>query len=208
MEELIPSANVEDHPRVAELKRSFHTGPVDFLETTTDLNDDDYALMGKLIQLYCFADLNARRIIDAIHHATLGADARSGSRLRDAEVFPRLQGLVNRWIPDSPLKEGLLKAARTVEIHRIHRHNFAHWAARKVKEGDAFILFTKNAREGERRDGTPQNSDEMKYAIVLLAPLKPEIEKLIGHCAYLANQAARFEHGFEEFKRAISVDGA
>lgn len=167
-----PDADIESHPRISELKASFHAKPFDFLETTTDLSDDDYALIGKLIQLYCFADLNARRIVDAIRHAALGTDARNASRLQDAQVFPTLRELVGRWIPESSLKEGLLKAAHTVELHRMHRHNFAHWAARKVREEDALILFTKNAREGERRDGIPQGPDEMKYAIVLLAPLK------------------------------------
>lgn len=203
-----PDADIESHPRISELKASFHAKPFDFLETTTDLSDDDYALIGKLIQLYCFADLNARRIVDAIRHAALGTDARNASRLQDAQVFPTLRELVGRWIPESSLKEGLLKAAHTVELHRMHRHNFAHWAARKVREEDALILFTKNAREGERRDGIPQGPDEMKYAIVLLAPLKLETEKLIGHCAYLASQAIRIERDFEGFKQAILVKDA
>ncbi|WP_133170145.1 hypothetical protein [Kumtagia ephedrae] len=186
--------------QITEIKKRFEADPGKFLAGTTDLRDSDFALMGKLIQLYCYADLNARRIIDALRHAAVGPEARYASRLQDAQVFPKLREAASElW--ESNLKEGLLKASDTVEMHRIHRHNFAHWAARRVGSEEALVLFTKNAREAERRDGTPQSPDELKYAIVPLAGFPEEVKKLEGHAKYLADSAAHVEHYLDEFRQ-------
>lgn len=114
-------------------------------------------------------------------------------------MFPKLREIVEQlW--ESNLKEGVLRAADTVEMHRIHRHNFAHWAARRVDTDDALVLFTKNAREAERRDRDPQEPDELKYGIVPLAGFPREVQKLEGHAEYLAQSAAHVEQHLEEFR--------
>ncbi|WP_066782304.1 hypothetical protein [Sphingomonas sp. CCH5-D11] len=184
--------------KITEIKTRFDADPDAFLASTTNLRDADFALMGKLIQLYCYADLNARRIIDALRHAAHGPGARNASRLQDAQVFPKLREIVAElW--ESNLKEGVLKAADTVEMHRLHRHNFAHWAARRVGSEEALVLFTKNAREAERRDGDPQDPDQLKYGIVPLDGFAEELVKLEGHADYLAQSAAHVERHLTEF---------
>lgn len=189
--------------QITEIRNRFETEPDKFLAATTGLRDSDFALMGKLVQLYCFADLNARRIIDALRHAAFGPEARYASRLQDAQVFPKLREAASGlW--ESNLKEGLFKASYTVEMHRIHRHNFAHWAARRVGREEALVLFTKNAREAERRDGNPQSPDELKFAIVPLAGFPEEVNKLEGHAKYLADSAAHVEHYLDEFRQKFA----
>lgn len=170
---------------------------------TVNLRSSDYELLGKLIQLYCYADLNARRLIDLLRHAAIGPEARYAGRLQDAQVFPKLYEAASLlW--DSELKDGLLKACGTIEMHRVHRHNFAHWAARRIRNEDVLILFTKNAREAERRDGAPQTPDELKYALVPLAGFPEELEKLEGHANYLAYSAAHLETHFNGFRQKFS----
>jgi hypothetical protein len=189
--------------QLAEIKARFDADPDGFLATTDDLRESDFALMGRLIQLYCYSDLNARRIIDALRHALIGPEARYASRLQDAQVFPKLREIVAElW--ESNLKEGILKAADTVEMHRIHRHNFAHWAARRVGNEDALVLFTKNAREAERRDGEAQEPDELKYGIFPLATFGRELEKLDGHAKYLAEAAVHVERHFAELQQRFA----
>ena len=173
------------------------------LPTRNRFREADFALMGKLIQLYCYADLNARRIIDALRHAAFGPQARCASRLQDAQVVPKLVEIAAElW--ESNLKEGILKAANTVELHRSHRHNFAHWAARRVGSEEALVLFTKNAREAERRDGDPLGSDLLKYAIVPLGSFAEELKKLEGHAQYLAQSAAHVERLINEFSERFA----
>lgn len=185
--------------QITDIKARFDADPDAFLSTTANLRESDFSLMGKVIQLYCYADLNARRIIDSLRHAAIGPDARYASRLQDAQVFPKLREIAAElW--ESNLKEGILKAADTVEMHRTHRHNFAHWAARRVGSEEALVLFTKNAREAERRDGEPQEPDQLKYAVVPLDGFAEEVLKLEGHTQYLAESASHVERFFDEFR--------
>lgn len=189
--------------QITDIKTRFDADPDAFLASTADLRETDFALMGKLIQLYCYADLNARRIIDTLRHAAFGPEARYASRLQDAQVFPKLREIAAElW--DSDLKEGILKAADTVELHRIHRHNFAHWAARRVGSEDALVLLTKNAREAERRDGDPQEPDQLKYGIVPLHGFAEEVKKLEGHAQFLAQSAAHVERYINEFSERFA----
>lgn len=178
--------------------------PTSFMELTMSPSDEDFAVMGKLIQLYCFADLNARRIIDAICGAFEGPDARRASRFQDGQVFPKLTEISEYYLPDGVLKDGIIKAARTVEMHRVHRHNFAHWAARKFKNHNALILFTKNAREVEKRGREAQSPEELEYVIFPLEGFEVELGKLAGHSDYLAHAAVYTEANIGEFVRSAT----
>lgn len=189
--------------QITEIKKRFDADPDAFLSATVNLRESDFALMGKLIQLYCYSDMNARRIIDSLRHAAFGPEARYASRLQDAQVFPKLRE-VTAELWESTMKEGILKAADTVELHRIHRHNFAHWAARRVGNEDAVVLFTKNAREAERRDGDPQDPGELKYGIVPLTGFPEELVKLEGHAQYLADTAGHVERCFDDISQRFA----
>lgn len=191
--------NGAEQDRIEKIRAQFEGDPALFLSKTLDLHDSDFSLIGRVIQLYCYADLNARRIVDSLRHAAFGPDARYGSQLQDAQVFPKLREIAGElW--HCNLKDGLLKAADTVELHRVHRHNFAHWAARRVREEEALVLFTKNAREAQRRDGQPQTPEEVKYAIVWLGHFPDEVSKLQAHTQYLAESAAHVELNLEQFR--------
>ncbi|MCW3476297.1 hypothetical protein [Limobrevibacterium gyesilva] len=196
----------EDHLALLDsIRQRIDANPEALLANTESLQEGDFALLGKLIQTYCFADLNARRIVDALRHAMIGPEARYASRLQDAQVFPKLKEIVAE-LPTWNIKEGLLKAADTVELHRIHRHNFAHWAARRVKGHNVLIIFTKNAKESERRDGQAQSLDELKYGLVPLAPLSDELKKLEGHGEYLATTAAHIDTNFNAYKEFFDTN--
>ena len=185
--------------QITTLKDQLECDPDAFLRATIDLTDADMLVMGKFIQLYCYGDLNARRIIDALRLAAIGPNAMNASRLQDAQVFPKLREAADLlW--DSNLKEGLHKAAETIELHRTHRHTFAHWAARRIPGHDALIVFSKNAREAERRDGIAPQPTEMKYGIVPMEGFKSELPKLEGHTLYLAESASHVETHIEEFR--------
>src|SRR4051794_22492148 len=172
------------HEFIVRLKQEIDASPGSFLSETKDLLASDYELMGRFIQIYCCADLNARRVIDALRHAAFGPSARNGSVLQDSQVFPKLNE-VAAMLFESDLREGLAKAARNVELHRVHRHNFAHWAARRVSGHEVFVLFTKNAKEAERRDRIAQSPDEIKYALVPIGGFSEELPNLAGHAEYL-----------------------
>lgn len=187
---------------LATLKANFDSDDNAFIDQTEPLTQSDLAMIGSIIQLYCYADFNARRIVNALRHAATG-EPKSVSRLQDAQVFPALEKLVRDHLWDSDMKNGLLKAAATVEMHRMHRHNFAHWATRRIKGANALIMFTKNAKEAERRDGQTQEAGAAKYGILSLDRFPEEIRKLEGHTNYLALTSAHIDTHLAEIAQEM-----
>lgn len=184
------------------LDEAFEADPDGFIEATLEPTIEDLAFIGHFIQLYCFADYCARRIIDAIREAAIGPKARNASKLMEKEVFPALEKAARRlW--DGKLKTALLNAAGTIGMHRQHRHTFAHWAARRIPGTDALIVLSKDAREGKRRDGYERDSYQSSYGIFILPPLRAEVEKLNAHTHNLSVYAYEMETSIDELRQGM-----
>lgn len=179
-----------------------------FLLAAEPLGERDLAIIGRVIQNYCYADLSARRIIDTIRHAALGPEHMNAGKLQDTQVFPKLREAI-KDLPEEYRGEGIARAADIIELHRANRHLFAHWAARRVPGHHAFVLYTKNEREALSGTTEKLGHGVAKYALVALVPLLHELKKLEEHGSWLAAQSARLEAAlpqltalFEERKRA------
>lgn len=187
---------------INRIKATFDRDPEQLFANTEYLTDREFLLIGKIIQLYCTADLNMRRIIDVIRHAALGPENRNGSLLQDAQVIPKLLDACE-LLPDSQTKEGILKAAESLKVHRDRRHDFAHAVARRVKGEQALILFSKKANEAMRRTQLPLAPDDLSYVVLPQKELEIQMRLLHGHTSYLATIAANFELNFADIQTEL-----
>lgn len=188
--------------RGERLRDAFETDVDAFLNLTTKLRRSDLHLIGTVVQLYSYADFNARRIVAALDYAA-AESPREPSRLGDGKVFPTLGALASQHLPDGKWRDGILVAQRTFEMHRDHRHDFAHWATRRIKGADALVIFTMNANAAEKRSGVPLPAQEARYGIVTLPGLRTEVRKLAGHTNYLAAAAAHIDTHIAELRDRI-----
>ncbi|WP_176026417.1 hypothetical protein [Brucella intermedia] len=184
---------------LAALKEAIDGDEKSLITKTSDLHSSDVLMIGTVIQLYCYADFSGRRIVDVLRHTALGKP-RTASRLQDSQVFPMLIDLVNNHLSDEKLKQGLLIASEIVEMHRTHRHNFAHWICRRVKGENALIMFTMNSKEAHRRDGVDLDPQTAKYGILHLEGFDTEVEKLKEHTNYLARTSAWLDQNVDRLR--------
>jgi len=91
----------------------------------------------------------ARRTIDGLREAAFGPQARNGSMLQDAQVFPKLRNAAE-LLSNGKFKDDLTRAADIFMMHHQQRHNFAHWTVRRGQSEDAMKILSKNAREVRR----------------------------------------------------------
>jgi hypothetical protein len=193
-------------PREAQLvqiKTEFDADPQAFDNLTDSLSQHDLAMIGTVVQAYSYAQFNARRLVSALEYVALG-NSRAASRLQDAQVFPRLATLAEKHLPDSNIKDGIILATQTLEMHHHHRHHFAHWAVRRVKARNALAFFSMNAREIEKRHGDTLEPEEAKYGILGLDGFGAEVKKLLSHADYLAKLAAHVESNIGEFAEELA----
>ena len=112
------------------------------------LNKDDYVLIGGVIVLYSYIDLNLRRVLEAFYQVgQLGQPwARRLNKLNTEEVATAIQSLAC-WDDTSR------KALAEIEELRGLRNLVAHFAIRRFPSEDAFIFIAKNARDFKRQFG-------------------------------------------------------
>jgi hypothetical protein len=150
------------------------------------MTSHDFQVIGAIIQLYAFADMTARRLLEMID-CIEGVPRRSPNQtLRDNEVFPTLL----RRLTALGATEEELAAARTainmINGFAMHRHHLAHWGARRFPGADAIVAMTKNAREAHRRTGATLAPFEMQYAVIPMPELRSNIRPLARKVDWLA----------------------
>ena len=172
------------------------------------LSEHDYKLIGKFIQTYCIADLEARRVINCLNHIRLGEPTKLALKLNDKDVLDHLIICANCCTWNLDLAKGIRRAAEIFVQHRQLRHLFAHWAGRRVPDHGAYIFFTtsfdkqkapKDAIIFEEKDGA-----NIQYCIIQVSSLVKEQIKLQEHAQYLANVASKLEIRATEIAKQFS----
>lgn len=166
-------------------------------QDTRPLSGQDYELIGKFIQTYCIADLEARRVINCLTHIRQGEPTAFALKLNDKDALDHLIICADNctWNPD--IAEGIRKAAEIFVLHRQLRHMFAHWAGRRIPGHDSLIFFTASFdKQKLPKDSVKIEEEEdanMQYGVMPIPNLLQEQKKLEGHAQYLANMAAQLE---------------
>lgn len=151
----------------------------------------DYELIGRFVQAYCVADLEARMTINALSQSRTGVATNYALKLNDKDTIDHLKRCAEQWEGEMEVREGLLMVVDILKGHRHLRHMFAHWAGRRVPKHDAYIFFSAslgNQKISEGADFFETSEDSnMQYGLVPIAKLIDELGKLQGHVQYLTN---------------------
>lgn len=182
------------------------------MNDTHPLKDRDYELIGRFVQTYCIADIEARRVINCLTHIRLGDPTKFALKLNDKDALDHLMACADSCVWNLKLSEGIRKAAEILMMHRHLRHMFAHWAGRRVPGRDVFIFFTASLDKQKLPKGaTMFEEDEdgnMQYGVVPISNLHGEMKKLEGHVQYLANIGADLEAEAETVAKTVAQDVA
>jgi hypothetical protein len=154
-------------PKSVETPRGLYLQQIVSAAAATDpagwpmLNKDDYVIVGGLVVLYSYIDLDLRRILEVFNHAGLLADPWRNKldTLRAANVAAAIQSL-NCW--DDPGRNAL----KEIEELRGARNLVAHFTMRRFPSEDAFIFIAKSASDYKRQFGRSPAIGEILTAVV------------------------------------------
>lgn len=182
------------------------------MNDTHALSSQDYELIGKFVQTYCVADLEALRVINNLTHIRRGTPTTFALTLNDKEVLTHLIDCADNCIWNTDLAEGLRKDAEIFVQHRHFRHMFAHWAGRKIPGHNSFIFFTASLGKQRLPAGAvmieEHDGANVQYAVLPISNLIEEQKKLEGHALYLANISSQLEAKAIEIAEQFSQDVA
>ncbi|HDS1733214.1 hypothetical protein [Pseudomonas sp. BP8] len=158
---------------------------VELLQHLEGVGKDEFALMGELVQVYCSADALCRGLIAILRKKREGSASDFAFKLVDADVLIHMRKEAQQTILSIDTV-GIISAIEILEMHRDFRHTFSHWVVKKYRAGNYLVAFTKNKKEGENRDGIALTGGQAKLMVFPVAELLIELDKLKGHCEFLA----------------------
>lgn len=180
------------------------------LNDTIPLERDDYFRIGLFIQTYCFADFEARRIINLLEQIQSGEPTSYASKLNDKDTIEHLKRHAADCAWNKDVSEGLGKVAEILAMHRTIRHMFAHWSGRRIQGHDTYIFFTANLAGQKIPDGAPkfeQHEDaNIQYGMMPVFHLEQELEKLKGHVQYMTKIGQQLEAKVTEIAEQFKED--
>lgn len=176
------------------------------------LSAQEYELIGRFVQTYCFADLESRRVINHLTHITKGAPTQFALQLNDKDALDHLLACADTCTWNLDLAEGICKAAEILVQHRYIRHMFAHWAGRRVLGHDVLIFFTASlGKQNMPIDAVKFEDTEdpnMQYGLIPISNVLEELKKLEGHVRYLTAMAAQLAARAEQIAQQFAQDVA
>ncbi|WP_159917810.1 hypothetical protein [Pantoea sp. 18069] len=179
---------------------------------THPLSGDDYALIGKFVQTYCVADLEARRVINCLTHIRSGTATTFALKLNDKDALDHLVACADSCVWNLELAEGIRKAAEIFVQHRHIRHMFAHWAGRRIPSHDSFIFFTASLGKQKLPQGAVMIEEyddaKVQYGLMPISNLLKEQTKLEGHAEYIANMGRQLEEKALQIAEQFAKDVA
>ena len=182
------------------------------MNSTHPLSGNDYALIGKFVQTYCVADLEARRVINCLTHIRTGKATTFALKLNDKDALEHLIACADSCVWNIDLAEGIRKAAEIFVLHRHIRHMFAHWAGRRIPSYSSFIFFTASLGKQKLPPGATIIEDNdganVRYGLMPISNLLEEQTKLEAHAEYIANIGFQLEAKAPQIAEQFAKDVA
>nr|WP_294849339.1 hypothetical protein [uncultured Sphingomonas sp.] len=175
----------------------------DFWSQTTVLKTEDFVLIGRYIQIYAYSTLNARKILALVQPISRPKRPVTANKIPDGDTFSILRDEA-RQFPECDLRRALVAACDILLMHRDIRHNFAHWAVRRAKKIDAYVILGANEKEVQRHSGLSLNPEHVAFGLLSIEHVKDEARKLAEHGSTLADIAAKIDAMRKDLPRFIA----
>jgi hypothetical protein len=157
----------------------------DLLRLVKGIGKSEFSLIGELIQTYCSADVLCRGLIAMLREHRIGSPSDFAYCLNDADVLLHAKAEAVKTSLNID-KDGIISAVETIESHRVFRHTFSHWVVNRHVNGRHLVAITKSKPDAEKREGIALNDGMAKLMVFRIDDLLAELEKVKGHCKFLA----------------------
>ena len=163
---------------------------------------DDLVIIGGIVVLYSYIDLNLRRIVEVLELCgRLDMRKRKMANATITEVERAILSLPD-WAPANRFALGQVAENRGI------RNLVAHFAVRRFPADNAFVLITKSARDFKREFGYEPEPGEVFTAILQVSQLRELLRSIEGVLKWLSVATKEIEAQWvaQRTKRA-SPDG-
>ncbi|HXD38510.1 MAG TPA: hypothetical protein VN624_17770 [Rhodanobacter sp.] len=175
----IPRAHESE--QVAAAKARFEQVGVGGLKS---LRDEDALLIGKVILMFSFNELNLRRVVEILC-------AKGFLQLRKKfETFELVEvvkeGIAKAFPSDGQLSDDLAKLDE-IEFRRPFRNMFAHWAAKRLDGTDSIVFMTKDSKDEKAVHGLSTiGAYGITYSVMMIEDIRGLLNNIDKYGEWLA----------------------
>ncbi|MET4603677.1 hypothetical protein ABIB90_003162 [Bradyrhizobium sp. JR4.1] len=161
----------------------YNTHPTEVFSTWPKLIVEDYAVVGRLINLYSFIEINLRRLVES----WTDADLLPKGRIKDLPLgrVEELAQTVLLW------PEANLFALKKMAELRSLRNLVAHFGMMRFPDDDAFLFIAKSEADYKKQTGEQSVEDVMLIAVLDGPALPRLVQELEGMAQWLATVTAQ-----------------
>lgn len=175
----IPPAH-ESGQVIAAKARFDHVG----MEGLKGLRDEDALLLGKVILIFSFNELNLRRVLEILCEKGF---LQSKKKFQPRELVEKVKdGIAKAFPSDNQLSDDLAMLDE-IELRRPHRNVFAHWAAKRLDGMDSIVFMTKDPLDEKAALGL-NTADKfgVTFSVMMVDDIRGLLNNIIKYGEWLA----------------------
>jgi hypothetical protein len=182
--------------RLLYLRNLFYSAsPLEVFSKWPKLTAEDHALIGRVINIYSFIEINLRRLVESWDDA----DLLPKGRIKDLSLG-KVEELAQTVLP---WPEHELNALKRMATLRTFRNLAAHFGMLRFPDDDAFLFIAKSEADYRKQTGEESSDDAMLIA-VLDGPFLPGVvTELEGLQIWLATVTAQILKQKADVKAAV-----
>ncbi|WP_370546597.1 hypothetical protein NMD64_07930 [Edwardsiella tarda] len=151
-----------------------------------NLTNDDFMLLGKYVQMYCFIELNIQRLFNELKLKGI-IKTKSKDKLNVPCILDKLIELVSKNLIESSGVNEVIGKLNEIKSRRDYRNIFAHWAAKRIPNEDGMIFFSSDPLDYKRIFERRINAGIAAYAILDVADIRGLVAHLCDYEEWIAH---------------------
>lgn len=160
-----------------------------------NLVPEDFRIIGAYVQMYNFIEFNCRRCVEIFALAGLltGRSRQKPQRTSISDLVPTIKTVVERMNPTvEDIRDSLAKLDE-IELRRSFRNLFAHWAARRIPNEDAIVLFSMDGFDQKQIFGVDNPLEDVAQTVIVdLADIRGLIVHMSDYERWIASKTSEW----------------
>lgn len=162
-----------------------------------NLTDEDFMILGKYIQMYCFIELNIHRLFNLIVSTEL-FEIKLKGRVSIPCILDKLIEVAGDNLVEPSKVDETIGKLKEIKFRRDYRNIFAHWAAKRIPNEDGMIFFASDDSDYKKIFGKKIEVDMAAYAIFDVADIRGLVTHLSSYEEWIAHFSAEV---YEQHKK-------
>lgn len=154
------------------------------------LRDEDALLIGKVILIFSFNELNLRRVVEIL---CLKGFLQPKKNFQTSELVGAVKEGISKAFPSNGQLSDDLAKLDEIEFRRPFRNMFAHWAAKRLDETDSIVFMTKDLKDEKAVHGLSTTSTYgITYSVMMIEDIRSLLNNIVKYGEWLALRTSKW----------------